>query len=79
MRTTLDLDDSVLEAAREVAHRTRRSIGAVISEWAKRGSASPVTARVRGGKKRRLPTFAVRPDSPPIDLATEQRLLDDEL
>jgi hypothetical protein len=77
MRTTLDLDDALLDAARDAAHRTRRSIGAVISEWAKRGSA-PVRVEKSSRRQSRLPTFPVRPGSPPIDLAVEQQLLDDE-
>ncbi|MGI9053096.1 MAG: antitoxin [Ilumatobacteraceae bacterium] len=37
MRTTLDLDDDVLEAARELARGQRRSIGHVISSLARAG------------------------------------------
>jgi hypothetical protein len=74
MRTTLDLDDAVLEAARAAARQTRRSVGAVISEWARRGiSASP-----RRDRKTRIPTFATSKNSPPIDVATVKELLDDE-
>jgi len=32
MRTTLDIDEDVLEAARDMARRRRQSIGKVISE-----------------------------------------------
>jgi hypothetical protein len=42
MRTTLDIDDDVLQAARELARRERKTAGAVISELARRAlSASP--------------------------------------
>lgn len=37
MRTTLDLDDDVIAAARELASSQRRSLGSVISELARRG------------------------------------------
>ncbi len=37
VRTTLDIDDDVLAAARELAARERRSLGAVISQLARRG------------------------------------------
>lgn len=37
MRTTMNLDDDILIAARSLAHRARRSIGSVISELARRG------------------------------------------
>lgn len=35
MRTTLDLDDDVLLAAKERARRLRKSVGAVVSELAR--------------------------------------------
>jgi len=37
VRTTLELDDDVVAAARELAVGERRSLGAVISELARRG------------------------------------------
>ncbi|MDR1295552.1 MAG: hypothetical protein LBK59_11500 [Bifidobacteriaceae bacterium] len=37
MRTTLDVDIDVLSAARDVARAERRTIGAVISDMARRG------------------------------------------
>jgi len=39
VRTTLDIEDDVLLAAKELARRERRSAGAVISELARRGLA----------------------------------------
>lgn len=35
VRTTLDIEDDVLAAAREVARAQKRSAGAVISDWAR--------------------------------------------
>lgn len=37
MRTTLDIDQDVLETAKEIARKERRSTGAVISEFARHG------------------------------------------
>ncbi len=37
MRTTLDIDDDVLRAAKELARRERKSAGRVLSELARRG------------------------------------------
>ncbi len=37
MRTTLDIDDDVLQAARERARRESRTIGQVLSALARRG------------------------------------------
>ncbi len=36
MRTTLDIDNDVLEAARELARRQKKTIGMMISELARR-------------------------------------------
>ena len=46
MRTTLDIDDDVLQAARDVARREKKTAGKVISELARKGlGASPVVAK----------------------------------
>lgn len=37
MRTTLDIDQDVLETAKEIARKERRSAGSVISDFARRG------------------------------------------
>lgn len=42
MRTTLNLDDDVLLAVRERAHRERRTIGEVLSELARQALAGQV-------------------------------------
>jgi hypothetical protein len=43
MRTTLDIDDDVLRAARELARREKKTAGRVISELARKAlAASPV-------------------------------------
>jgi hypothetical protein len=60
MRTTLDIDEDVLQAAREHASRERKSLGTVISELAReslRRPAAPATKRAakKGGR------FAVLP------------------
>lgn len=41
MRTTLDIADDVLQAAREMAKRERRTIGEMISELARRALTAP--------------------------------------
>lgn len=55
MRTTVDIDDDVLQAAKEHAARERKSLGAVLSALAREtlrrpatSSASPITARRSG-------------------------------
>ncbi|MGL5864477.1 MAG: hypothetical protein ACRCYX_01215 [Dermatophilaceae bacterium] len=44
MRTTVDIDDTVLAAARSLARAGRMSLGAAISELARRGLAAPAAA-----------------------------------
>ena len=41
MRTTLDIDDDVLQAAKELAAREQKTAGKLISEWARRGLRGP--------------------------------------
>ena len=41
MRTTLNIDDEVLAAAREIARRRRTTAGAILSELARRALAQP--------------------------------------
>ena len=73
MRTTLTLDSDLLAAAKSIAAQSNRSIGEVISEWARRGlQASRVTER------RGFPMFTVASDAPPISNEAVRGLLDDE-
>lgn len=44
MRTTLDIDDDVLRAAKELARREKKTAGAVISELSRRGLAATTAA-----------------------------------
>ncbi|MHB8972524.1 MAG: hypothetical protein ACYC3X_26310 [Pirellulaceae bacterium] len=41
MRTTLDIDEDVLQAAKELAAREQKTAGKLISEWARRGLRGP--------------------------------------
>jgi 2-keto-4-pentenoate hydratase len=43
MRTTLDIDDDVLAAARELARRERKAVGLLISELARAGLRAAAT------------------------------------
>lgn len=51
MRTTLDIEDDVLAAAKELARRERKSAGAVISELARRSLTGAPAARSPGGSR----------------------------
>lgn len=73
MRTTLDIDDDVVVAARELAAGERRSLGAVISELARRGL-TPARVEVDDG----LPVIRVPSGTPPITPETVRRALDED-
>lgn len=51
MRTTLDIDDDVLSAAKERAAREKISVGQVLTGLARAGLAAPGAGRVKGGSK----------------------------
>ena len=72
MRTTLDIDDSVLAAARAIAASQGRSLGTVVSELARRGLEPAPIADEDG-----FPVFAVPPGAPPITPDMVERALDE--
>lgn len=63
MRTTLNLDDDVAEAARALARLERRSLGQVVSELARRGLAPRLPEPYDDGG---FPVFPVGADAPAI-------------
>jgi hypothetical protein len=73
VRTTLELDDDVVAAAREIASDERRSLGSVISELARRGL-TPARVESDGG----LPVIRVPTGTPPITAAMVRRGLDED-
>jgi hypothetical protein len=73
MRTTLDIDDDVVVAARELAAIERRSLGAVISELARRGL-TPARVEATNG----LPVIRVPSSTPPITPEMVRRALDED-
>ena len=73
MRTTLDIDDDVVAAARELAATQRRSLGSVISELARRGL-TPARVEVEGD----LPVIRVPAGAPPITPEMVRRALDED-
>jgi hypothetical protein len=48
MRTTLDISDDVLFAAKEIAQREKKSIGQVISELARSAFQAPASGSGKG-------------------------------
>lgn len=49
MRTTVDIEDDILQAARELAANRGVTIGQVLSELARRGLETPRPSGVRNG------------------------------
>jgi len=73
VRTTLNLDEDVVTAARELAVDRRRSLGSVISELARRGL-TPARIEADGD----LPVIRVPPGTPPITPRMVRRALDED-
>ncbi|REJ73749.1 MAG: hypothetical protein DWQ36_17415 [Acidobacteria bacterium] len=59
MRTTLEIDDDVLRAARVLARERETSLGSVVSDLARRG----LKAGPGSGSRSGLPVFEIREDA----------------
>lgn len=73
MRTTLEIDDDVVGAARELAALEGRSLGSVISDLARRGL-TPAQVFVDGS----LPVIRLPAGSSPITPEIVRRALDED-
>lgn len=75
MRTTLDIDEDVLQAAKELAKLRGTTMGKTVSDLARRGLEPRDQApEVRSG----VPLLRPRSDAKPVSLETVNRLRDDE-
>ncbi len=74
MRTTLDIDDDILLAAKALARDRQTSAGKVISELARKGLTRPVSFKARNG----IPQLPVRPDGGIVTLDLVNRLRDED-
>ena len=63
MRTTLNLDDDVLETTRAIARAEGRALGEVVSDLVRKGL---VPRQDRIDDDRDFPMFRVRASAPPI-------------
>jgi len=73
MRTTLDLDLDVLQAAKEIGVARGMSAGQVVSELVRKALASTRSAKVRNG----VPLLARKAGSPPLTMAAVNQLRDE--
>lgn len=78
MRTTLDIEDDVLQAAKELASRERSTAGAVLSRLAREGLIRQAS-RAAGKQTMRngVPVFSARPGEI-VTLEHVQKLMDEE-
>ena len=61
MRTTLDIDDDLLIAVKEVARRESKSAGAVVSDLLRKSLAGVEPDNLEGQPKESLAEFGFRP------------------
>jgi O-acetyl-ADP-ribose deacetylase (regulator of RNase III) len=75
MRTTLNLDDDVLEILKEYAERRSVALGKAASELVRRGLAAPLQTRMVNG----FNTVVLPASSAKVTSEQVKRLLEDEL
>jgi hypothetical protein len=73
MRTTLELDDDLLQVARQLAAQRGTTMGQVISELVRKALTPKAAPRVRNG----VPLFAPRPRAKRPHPALVNKLRDD--
>jgi hypothetical protein len=74
MRTTVDLDEGILKAARAIACDEQVSMGVVLSRLARKGLDSGIRTSRPGG----FPTFPSSPGATPITLEAVNDYRDDD-
>ncbi len=72
MRTTLDIDDDVMAAARSLAAQRRESIGKVVSDLARQTLTQRHKVTTRSG----VPLLPVKEGAPPITMERVNELRD---
>jgi hypothetical protein len=73
MRTTLDIEEDVLLAAKEIARQKGMTVGRVLSDLARKS----LTRKSPVSKKDGLPLFSVRPDAGIVTLELVNQLRDE--
>lgn len=72
MRTTLDVEDDILLAAKEIAKQRGVGVGKALSDLARQA----LVRRAEGGTRNGLPLFPIQADSGPVTLELINRLRD---
>jgi hypothetical protein len=70
MRTTLDIEEDVLSAAKEIARQKGVTVGKVVSDLARQA----LTREYAGDNRNGLPLFPVKPDAEIVTLDLINRL-----
>lgn len=78
MRTTLDIDADVLQAAKELAERQGRTAGQVVSDLARRGLLAPASPRRGRAAAFRGGVPVLPPRGEVVTIEHVQRLLDED-
>lgn len=77
MRTTLDIEDDVLEAAKEIAEKERTTAGQVLSRLARVGLGRPHRTVRKAAAKHGVPVFPARAGEI-VTLAHVRKLMEEE-
>jgi len=73
MRTTIDLEEDVLLAVKEIARRRGTTMGKVLSELARQALTRPVPVTIKHG----LPLFPIQSNAGVVTLDLVNRLRDE--
>jgi len=75
MRTTLDIDDDVLQAVKERAAMQKKTAGQIVSELVREAMCPPVTITTRNG----IPVIHRRPGARLITTEDVKRWMDEDV
>ena len=80
MRTTLDIDPDVLQTAKEIARKEKKTAGAVISEFARRGfyGGAPSVSEASEGYNEKNGVPLLPPTGTLVSEATIRKIRDSE-
>ena len=73
MRTTLDLEEDILSAAKEIARQRGITVGKALSDLARQA----LTRQVSGATRDGLPLFPIQPDAGVVTLELVNHLRDE--
>lgn len=73
MRTTIDIEEDVLRAAKEIARQRRMTVGQVLSDLARKS----LTRKSPVSKKHGVPLFPIQRDAGVVTLELVNQLRDD--